>query len=166
MPEFSDRLLGLSGQIFDLIVKEGYAPPSLAISMLEVQNAAAQVLYRKAGKREVQREFGGVGGLPDELKSNFITNVISERPVAQDEPRAQLQKALASVERYRELGWLPVGLLKMAAISQIELLHLTGLTERPDTDTVGRIFDQMLADAELSEDAYRLAYGEPVELLQ
>lgn len=144
--EFSDRLLGLCGQIFNLIEKGGYAPPSLAVSMLEVQNSAAQVLYRKTGK--------------------FTTYVSSERSVAPDEARAQLQEALASVERYREMDWLPVGILKMAAISQIELLNLTGLTEKPDTDTVGRIFDQMLADAELSEDANRLEDNESVELLQ
>jgi hypothetical protein len=166
VPEFSDRLLRLSGQVFDLIARGVYAPPSLPISMLEVQLAAAQMFYRKAGKREVQREFGGVDGLPNELKSNFTTYLIAERPVGADEAQAQLQKALASIERYRELRWLPIGLLKMAAISQIELLHLTELTEKPGTDTVGRMFDQMLADAELSEDADRLAYGEPVELLQ
>lgn len=162
--EFIDRSLELSDRIAELIGNGVYAPPRLAVAMLETQNAAAAVLRWKVREVDEQREIGNA--LPDELKVHVAEYVIDDRPVGVDEAPAQLQKALKSVERYREMSWLPAGLLKMAAISHIELFEVFELNEKLDRDQVGIVFEQMLEDAKLTEDADRLAYGEPVEMLQ
>lgn len=162
--EFIDWSLKLSERIAELIGQGVYTPPRLAVAMLEIQNAAAAVLRWKARTGRGQREFGNA--LPDALKGHVTAHMIADRPVGVDEAQYQLHKALESIERYREMAWLPVGLLKMAAISQIELFEVIDLSEKPDRERVGKVFEQMLEDAELAEDVDRLSYGEPVELLQ